>query len=259
MRLKGIAAVVTGGASGLGRAACLAFAAEGARVVVADLDVEGAASVAAEIEGKSGTAVPVRVDVTSEDDVGGMVDTAVRSFGTLDCLYANAGVEAPGSAHELTLAEWNRALSINLTGVWLSIRAALPVFLDSGGGAIVTQASVAALVGQSGLAAYSAAKGGVTALTRQVAVEYGRHRIRANAICPGLVPTPLVTRTYEQQNGDAVFGDESSMHTASARRYPLRRLGTPDDIANLAVYLASPESSWITGGVFAADGGFTAQ
>lgn len=259
MRLKDMSAVITGGASGLGRAACLAFAAEGARVVVADLDEDGAGAVAAEVEQKNGTAVPVRVDVTSEDDVREMVDAALRSFGTVDCLYANAGIEAPGSAHELTLAEWDRALSINLTGVWLSMRAVLPVFLDNGGGTIIAQASVAALVGQSGLAAYSAAKGGVTALTRQVAVEYGRHGIRANTICPGLVPTPLVTRTYEQQNGDAVFGDESAMHAAAARRFPLRRLGRPEDVANLAVYLASPESGWITGGVFAADGGLTAQ
>ena len=150
-------------------------------------------------------------------------------------------------------------IDINLTGVWYSIRAALGHMLAAGSGSIITQSSTAGMVGVPGLAPYSAAKGGVISLTRQVAVEYGRSGIRANVLCPGTVWTPLVSRTYEARGGDAKFGSEAKMAEGAARVYPLRRLGTPDEVAAAALFLASDEASWITGAVFATDGGYTAQ
>src|SRR5262249_18990038 len=185
-RLAGKCAIVTGGASGIGRAAAERFAREGARVVIADR--AGAEEAAAEIEG----AVGVAVDVTDETDVARMAEVAGER---IDVLYANAGIEGGGSALDLERDHWERVIAINLTGVGLSIKAVLPAMLKSQSGSIITQSSTAGLVGVPGLAAYSAAKGGVIALTRQIAVDYGKQGIRANAICPGTVWTPLVERT----------------------------------------------------------------
>ena len=144
-------------------------------------------------------------------------------------------------------------IAVNLTGVWLSMRAVLPAMLEAGQGSIITQASTGGLVGVPGIASYAAAKGGVIALTRQVAVDYGRHGIRVNSICPGTVRTPLVEQTLRERGLD-----ESAMLDA-ARDYPMKRLGTVDEIASLALFLASDEASWITGATFAADGGYTAR
>jgi NAD(P)-dependent dehydrogenase (short-subunit alcohol dehydrogenase family) len=251
-RLRGHAVVVTGAGSGIGRAAAEAFAAEGADLVLAD--VEGADVVAERTGG-----IAVTADVTDEDDVAAMAAAAVDAFGRIDGLYANAGVDGAGRAHELSREAWSRVLDVNLTGTWMSIRAVLPSMLDAGGGAIVTQASTAALTGVADLAAYSAAKGGVTALTRQIAVDYGQDGIRANALCPGTVWTPLVERTYAARGGEATFGSPEAMRERAARGYRLGRLGTPAEIAAFALFLLCPESSWVTGGVFTADGGYTAR
>ncbi|MCE3550445.1 SDR family oxidoreductase [Pseudonocardia sp. RS11V-5] len=251
-RLRGRAIVVTGAGSGIGRVAAEAFAAEGADLVLAD--VEGVETVAKETGG-----IGVTADVTDEEQVARMAAAALEAFGRIDGLYANAGIDGAGRAHELSHATWSRVLDVNLTGTWLSIRAVLPAMLAAGGGSIVTQASSAALAGVPDLAAYSAAKGGVTALTRQIAVDYGREGIRANALCPGTVWTPLVERTYAERGGDATFGSMDAMRERAARGYPLGRLGTPAEIAAFALFLLSDESSWISGGVFAADGGYTAR
>jgi NAD(P)-dependent dehydrogenase (short-subunit alcohol dehydrogenase family) len=248
-RLRGRRILVTGAGSGIGRAAAEAFAAEGADLVLADLS--GAELVAEEVGG-----IGVTADVTSEEQLAAVVDAA---GGPLHGLYANAGIEGAGRAHELSRAQWSRVIDVNLTGTWLTIKAVLPGMLAAGGGAIVTQASTAALTGVPDLAAYSAAKGGITALTRQIAVDYGREGIRANALCPGTVWTPLVERTYAERGGDATFGSMDSMREKAARGYPLGRLGTPAEIAAFALFLLSDESAWISGGVFAADGGYTAR
>ncbi|GAA2890062.1 3-oxoacyl-ACP reductase [Pseudonocardia halophobica] len=237
-RLRGLAVVVTGAGSGIGRAAAEAFAAEGADLVLADRDADAVEQVAKETGG-----LAVATDVTDEAQVAAMAAAAVDAFGRIHGLYANAGIDGAGRAHELTHARWSRVLDVNLTGTWLTIRAVLPAMLAAGGGSIVTQASTAALTGVPDLAAYSAAKGGVTALTRQIAVDYGREGIRANALCPGTVWTPLVERTYAGRGGDATFGSMDAMRERAARGYPLGRLGTPAEIAAFALFLLSPESS----------------
>jgi NAD(P)-dependent dehydrogenase (short-subunit alcohol dehydrogenase family) len=261
-RLAGKVAVVTGGASGIGEASCKRFAAEGAAVVVADRDADGARRVAAAIAGAGGCAVAVEVDVTSEDDVATMAATAAGEFGSIDVLYANAGIAGSGRAGELSLDAWQRVIDVNLTGVWLSCRAVLPQMIANGGGSIINQASVGGLVGVGGIAAYAAAKAGVIGLTRQMAVDYGPDNVRVNAVCPGTVPTPLVRRTYEQGGGFAASVSEpidfDTMLERARARFPLGRVGSVDDIANVAVYLASDESAWTTGTAIAVDGGMTA-
>jgi NAD(P)-dependent dehydrogenase (short-subunit alcohol dehydrogenase family) len=255
VRLAGKRALITGAGSGIGRGAALRFAAEGASVMCADLDGDAAAETARMIEKDGGTAAACAADVTSEDDAERMVAETVTAFGGLDVLYANAGIPGPGRAADLALADWQRVLAVNLTGVFLSDRAALRQLLDQGtGGSIVNQASVGGLVGISGLASYAAAKAGVVGLTKQLAVDYAGDRIRVNAVCPGTVPTPLVTSTYTEQRG-ALPADWQDVR---ARDYPLGRLGTEDDIAYAALFLAGDESSWVTGQVWAVDGGMTA-
>jgi NAD(P)-dependent dehydrogenase (short-subunit alcohol dehydrogenase family) len=258
-RLAGRTALVTGGGSGIGRAACERFASEGATVIVCDIDGDAAARVAAGIESAGGRAVPSAADVSRRDDLRAARDLALQRTDRLDIMYANAGIDGAGTAMETDEAAWARVIDVNLTGVWHSIAVALEAMVAAGSGSIITQSSTAGLVGVKGIAAYSAAKGGVIALTRQVAVDYGESGIRANAICPGTVWTPLVSRTYEQRGGAARFGSEEEMARAAARAYPLGRLGTVDDVAALALFLASDESSWLTGGVFPADGGYTAR
>jgi NAD(P)-dependent dehydrogenase (short-subunit alcohol dehydrogenase family) len=171
-------------------------------------------------------------------------------------LLANAGVSGAGSATEIDFDAWNRTLRTNLTGVWLSAKAVLPQMVAQGGGSIVTQASISALVGVEKLAAYSATKGGIVALTRQMAVDYAADQVRVNAICPGMVLTPLARSTVAKR-GD-LAGDPSAEDPLVAR-YPLGRLGTERDVANLALFLASEESGWITGSIHTVDGGLTAR
>lgn len=259
-RLRGKVAIVTGGGSGIGEASSLLFAREGAAVVVADRDAAGAARVADLILAAGGRAAPAVVDVTSEDDVVSMVDVA-HGFGRVDVLYANAGIAGSGRAGDLSVSEWQRVIDINLTGVWLSAKAVLPDMVN-GGGSIVNQASVGGLVGVGGIAAYAAAKAGVIGLTRQMAVDYGPDGVRVNAVCPGTVPTPLVRQTYEEGGGFASTLDERGafddiMDKAKAR-FPIGRVGAVDDIAALALYLASDEASWTTGTAIPVDGGMTA-
>jgi NAD(P)-dependent dehydrogenase (short-subunit alcohol dehydrogenase family) len=257
-RLAGKCAVITGAGSGIGRATCLLFAREGAAVVAADLDGGSVTELAGEIENGGGRAVGVRVDVTDEGSLDTMVRTAVDRYGTVDVLFANAGIDGSGRVHDTAPADWARVLGVNLTGVWLSMRAVLPVMMKAGSGAIVTQSSTAGLVGVPRIAAYAAAKGGVIALTRQAAVDYGPLGIRVNAICPGTVQTPLVERTLENQGLLSAEGAEAVLDRAAAR-YPLKRLGHVDEIARTALFLASDDASWITGAVVAADGGYSAQ
>ena len=254
-RLAGKRTLITGAGSGLGRGAALRFAAEGAAVACADRDGAAAAETARMIEDKGGRAIACAADVTSDADTEQMVAETVAAFGGLDALYANAGVAGPGSAPDLDLEDWNRVIAVNLTGVFLSARHALRRMLAQGsGGSIVTQASVGGLIGIPGLASYAASKAGVVGLTRQLAVEYAPMGIRVNAICPGTVPTPLVVGTYTEQRG-ALADDWQEVR---AQDSPLRRLGTPDDVAHAAVFLVSDESSWITGQIWAVDGGMTA-
>jgi NAD(P)-dependent dehydrogenase (short-subunit alcohol dehydrogenase family) len=257
-RLAGKAAIVTGAGSGIGRAAALLFAREGAAVTVADLDAAAAEAVADEVRASGGRALGVAADVGDEDDTARMAQTTLDTFGAIDVLFANAGVASAGRAADVTLAEWERVIRVHLTGVWLSARAVLPTMVAQGSGSIVAQASNAAVMGVGELAAYSAAKGGIVALARQIAVDYGRNGVRCNSISPGTALTPLVERTFAEHSSRASGRSPEELRRAAARRYPLGRFGEVEEIAQLALYLASDEASWTTGANYVIDGGLSA-
>ena len=257
-RLEGKRVIVTGAASGLGRGAALRFAEEGALVACVDLRLDAAESTAEAIAAAGGRAVAVAADVAEEDSVESMTATAVEHFGGIDVVYANAGINIVGRAADVELEDWSRVIAVNLTGVFLTAKHSIRQMVAQGtGGSIINQASIAALRGSKAGAAYAAAKGGVVSMSRQMAVDYGPDGIRVNAVCPGTVPTPLVDATYEARS--ELFGVPSEDATAATiARHPLGRMGEPRDIANIALFLASDDSTWVTGGTFIADGGFTA-
>jgi NAD(P)-dependent dehydrogenase (short-subunit alcohol dehydrogenase family) len=245
MRLQGKTAMITGGASGLGLASARRFAEEGARVAILDLDAGAAARAAEPLNG-----IGLAADVTDE----GALSAAVEQVGPVDVLYANAGIPGEGRVHELSLDAWNRVIAVNLTGVFLSVKAVLPGMIERGSGSIILQSSIGGLAGVRNLPAYAAAKGGVAALARQMAADYAELGIRVNAICPGTVRTPLVEEVFRRR-----FGDESEAILARRDRdYPAGRLGRAEDIANFALFLASDEAEWVNGGVYPVDGGATA-
>jgi NAD(P)-dependent dehydrogenase (short-subunit alcohol dehydrogenase family) len=256
-RLRGKVAIVTGAAAGLGAAICQEFAAQGAAVVCADLDRAGAHETTERILGAGGAALAVCVDVTSRQDTEQMARAACEEFGHCDVLVANAGIPGRGRASTVEPDVWERVLAVNLTGVWLSARAVLPRMLERGAGSIINQASVGGLVGVPDLAPYAASKGGVIALTRQMAADYSPLGIRVNSLCPSTIMTDLVRSTYQERQ--LVDGSDPAMALREkAERIPLRRLGQVADVASAAVYLASDEASWVTGVVLPVDGGITA-
>lgn len=246
MELRDKVAVVTGAASGIGRAIAEVFAAEGAAVVIGDLD-PGAGDVAADIDRAGGRALFERTDVTDEESVAALMAAAVAAFGGLDVLVANAGIaEKKSPVHEMALPDWQKVIDINLTGVALSNKHAIAHMVDHGGGAIVNMGSILAHVGQANSTAYSAAKAGVVNLTRSTAVTYARQGIRANAISPGYVRTPLVA------------GLPAEVRAGMVDKQPIGRLAEPEEIAQVALFLASGRSSFVTGTCVHADGGYTA-
>jgi len=245
--LQGKVALVTGGASGIGAATARRFAAEGALVVVADIDAEGAERVAGEI-GAQATAV--RGDIAAADDAAALVRHAVERFGRLDIVHNNAASGAAGRIADIDPGAWDRTIAVNLSGHFFVTRAALPVMLEGGGGVFVNMATAVAVVVEEGIGAYAAAKAGVIALTRQVAVEYGRRGIRANCICPGAVATPPTLAFIS-----AVKGVRARIEAAS----PLRRIAQPEELASVVVFLASEEASFINGATIMVDGGATAD
>jgi NAD(P)-dependent dehydrogenase (short-subunit alcohol dehydrogenase family) len=244
-------AIVSGASSGIGRATAARFATEGARVVVADVDVEGGEETVSQIEADGGEAVFVEADVTDEADVGAMVETAVETFGGLDFAFNNAGIEgATASTDEQPMDNWNRVIDINLEGVFLGLRAEIPAMLEDGGGAIVSTASVAGLFGFPNLSPYVASKHGVIGLTKTAAVEFSGEGVRVNAVCPGVIDTPMVARAKEE--------DPETMEATMAAT-PIGRLGQPDEIASAVVWLCSDDASFVTGESLVVDGGFSVQ
>ncbi|WP_370326780.1 SDR family NAD(P)-dependent oxidoreductase [Euzebya sp.] len=258
-RLADEVAVVTGAGSGIGRRAAERFAAEGALVVCADL--RGADEVAGAINADGGRAVAVATDVTSIAATEGMAAAALDAFGRIDVLFANAGIPGIGSTAGTDPADWDRVISVNLTGVWLSMRAVIPTMVAQGSGSIVATASTAAIKGIRGIAPYAASKAGVIGLCRATAVEVGPSGVRVNAIAPGTTPTPLVTETFASMVGGGGRADDERTARALEReqqRYPMRRFGSLDEVVAVALFLASDESSWVTGATYTVDGGLGA-
>src|SRR5690348_2247194 len=247
-RLDGKVAVITGAASGMGRATALRFAKEGAAVVVADLNSQGSELVVSEIAANKGRAVFQRTDVTSEADIKSMIERAVKEYGRLDITYNNAGVGgAVGRLETIKAEDWDKTFHILTRAVFFGIKHSVAPMRKSGGGSIISTSSVAGLRGVAGLHAYSAAKAAVVSITQTAAIEYGHDRIRVNCICPGGVVTPLVTR--------GAPGGEEAAAKNMARMQPIPRAGRPEDIAAMALFLASDDAEWISGTAMVVDGG----
>ena len=250
-RLENKVAVITGAASGIGRASAVRFAGEGAAVVIADLNQDGGESAVRDCKEHGGHAVFQRADVSTEADVQAMIARAVNEFGGLDIIYNNAGLAgALGPLEQTTVENWDRTLAVLLRCVFLGIKHAVPEMRKRGRGSIISTASVAGLQGFNGLHAYCAAKAGVINLTRSAAGEFGKDRIRVNCICPGVINTPLA-----QQD---VPGGRETVDQLFKTAQPYPRTGLPDDIAAMALFLAADDSEWVTGQALVVDGGLVA-
>jgi NAD(P)-dependent dehydrogenase (short-subunit alcohol dehydrogenase family) len=240
-------ALVTGAGSGIGAACVHALAAAGAHVVAGDLDVDAAKRIAETVTDAGGSCLAVSVDVVDPVSVEAAVDAAVSAFGALQLAVNNAGVAVPRvPVHEFPLADWDRVLAVNLTGVFHSMHAELPAILAAGGGAIVNMTSALGLVGYPGSAAYVAAKHGVVGLTKTAALDYARRNVRVNAVAPGFVDTPMMN-------------DGSRKGRAAALLQPIGRFGTATEIAAVVMFLLSDAASVVTGSVYTADGGLSAD
>jgi len=249
--IEGKVALVTGAASGIGRAAALRFADEGARVVVADIDSPGAQKTAAAITGRGATAVAVAADVADAGSVEGMVARTREEFGALHFAFNNAGIVGAGAnIADMPVEEWDRGIGVMLRGVFLCMKYEIPLMLESGGGAIVNTSSGAGLIGFPGMANYVAAKHGVIGLTKTAALEYITSGIRVNAVCPGTARSKMVE---DWMQGDAAAEAEvSALH-------PIGRIAAPEEIAAAAVWLCSDEASFMVGHALVVDGGYTVQ
>lgn len=249
--LDGKVAVITGSASGIGRASAGKFSAEGAAVVIADLNEQGGATVAEECRAAGGRAVFARTDVSVEADVQAVVARAVGEFGRLDIMFNNAGVGgALGRIEGTAVEDWDRTLAVLLRSVFLGMKHAVPELRKAGGGSIISTASIAGLGGGAAPHAYSAAKAAIINLTRSVALEVGADRIRVNCICPGGIVTPLIVKRTP--------GGEALVRRFLDQAQPIPRAGRPEDIAEMALFLASDAAQWITGTAMVVDGGLSA-
>ena len=253
--LEGKVALVTGGGSGIGHSTALSFAREGAKVVVGDIQVEAGQTTVQMINTAGGKASFIKVDVSRDEEVKALIATAVEMYGTLDCAFNNAGTEGEAALATLTdctVEEWDRMMDINLKGVWLCMKYEILQMLNQGGGSIVNTASVAGLVGGTWLGSptYIASKHGVIGLTKAAAIAYAKAGIRVNAVCPGIVRTPLVERHIQ---------GNSKWEASLVAQEPIGRLGQPQELAEAVVWLCSDAASFVTGHPMVVDGGVVAQ
>jgi NAD(P)-dependent dehydrogenase (short-subunit alcohol dehydrogenase family) len=248
-RLSNKIAIVTGAGSGIGRACAITLAGEGAKVALVGRRKERLEETAREI-GDSALILPA--DVSVQDEIARVVEQTVASFGSLNVLLNNAGVLHIGTAEQITEEQWDETFNVNVRGLWLLSRAVLPAMRKAGGGSIINMASVLGINGARNRASYAPSKGAVVLLTKCMAIDFGHEHIRVNAICPSFVETDLTTAVISKAP------DPASARAERIAVHPIGRLGQPDDVAGLAVYLASDESSWVTGSAFPVDGGYLA-
>ncbi len=242
-------AIITGGSFGIGRAAAIAFAARGAKVVIADWIEDGETLTV--IKSNGGEAIFVKCDVSKDADVKNMVNKAVSQFGRLDIAFNNAGVEGLSApTHECSEENWDKTIGINLKGVWLCLKYEIMQMLKNGGGAIVNNASIAGLVGFINIPAYVASKHGIIGLTKNAALEYAKSKIRVNVVCPGVIKTSMI---------DRFTGKSKEVEKQFESMEPVGRLGQPEEVAEAVIWLCSDASSFITGDAIPVDGGWTAQ
>jgi NAD(P)-dependent dehydrogenase (short-subunit alcohol dehydrogenase family) len=251
--LDGKAALITGGGGGIGRAAALVFAREGARVAVADIAADAARETVAQVNAAGGQAISLSGEVTQDADVRSMIDSVVGTYGRLDCAFNNAGIAGwQVDAGGKKTAEWSeeafdRMIAVNLKGVWLCMRHELPQMQAQGGGAIVNTGSIAGLIGLPTSSAYVAAKHGVIGLTKTAALEYAESNIRVNAVCPGFIQTRMTEDTMRRR-GEAILA-----------QVPFRRMGNPEEIAEMVAWLCSERASYVSGAAYNVDGGWMAS
>ena len=247
--LQGKVAIVTGASSGIGRATALAFAREGVRVVVSDVNVEGGQETVRLIQEQGGEAIFVRCDVSDAAEVKALVDATVAAFGRLDFACNNAGIGGEANlTADYSIEGWNKVIAVNLTGVFLGMKYQIPELLKQGGGAIVNMASILGHVGFATAPAYVSAKHGVIGLTKNAAIEYARQNIRVTAVCPAFIHTPMVDD-----------GLPAEVKEQLAMAHPIGRMGTPEEVAELVVFLCSDGASFISGNPILVDGGYVAQ
>ena len=251
-RFEGKVAIVTGAGAGIGRATAEAFAAEGAAVVAADWDEPAAQAVVAAITAAGGQALAVHADVSQDDDAARIAAATRDAFGGIDILFNNAAVQTYGSVWELPEAAWDRTIAVNLKSIYLVSRHCIPVMMERGGGSIINTASVQGLASQRNVAAYAAAKGGVISLTRNMALDLGGHNIRVNSVCPGAIDTPLL------RWANTIFGAEADDTEDMGAMHALGRVGQPEEVAKIVLFLASDDASFCTGGAYLVDGGLLA-
>lgn len=252
-RLENKACIVTGAASGIGKATAERLAEEGGKVICVDLNKDALEATVKEIRAKGGTAEAVAADVSDDKQVKAFIDKCAQLYSSVDVLVNNAGVNIPGVFHEVSNDVIDKTLNVNVKGPMYGCRAAIPYMLKQGGGSIVNVSSVNGIVSEPFLAVYSASKGAVVMLTKGVALDYAKQNIRCNAICPGWVDTPINYAHAE------MLGGLQKVYDSIGTFQPIGRPGTPREIANLALFLASDEASFITGAIISADGGMTAQ